>query len=33
LEIIIDYCVRQKLIPQKIAVDALFDDVTRALVP
>jgi 4,5-dihydroxyphthalate decarboxylase len=33
LEIIIDYCVRQKLIPQKVAVDALFDDVTRALAP
>src|SRR5207253_2295924 len=33
LEIIIDYCVRQKLLPQKIAVDALFDDVTRALAP
>jgi 4,5-dihydroxyphthalate decarboxylase len=33
LEIIIDYCVRQKLIPKKIPVDALFDDVTRALVP
>jgi 4,5-dihydroxyphthalate decarboxylase len=33
LEIIIDYCVRQSLIPKKIPVDALFDDVTRALVP
>src|SRR5438034_2483888 len=33
LEIIIDYCVRQKLLPQKVAVDALFDDVTRALAP
>ena len=33
LETIIDYCVRQKLLPQKIAVDALFDDVTRALAP
>jgi 4,5-dihydroxyphthalate decarboxylase len=33
LEIIIDHCVRQKLIPQKIAVDALFDDATRALAP
>jgi 4,5-dihydroxyphthalate decarboxylase len=33
LEIIIDYCVRQKLIPRKVAVDALFDDVTRALAP
>ena len=33
LEIIIDYCVRQGLIPKKIEVDALFDDVTRALTP
>jgi 4,5-dihydroxyphthalate decarboxylase len=33
LEIIIDYCVRQKLLPRKIAVDALFDDTTRALAP
>src|SRR5215470_15226331 len=33
LEIIIDYCVRQKLIPRKIAVDDLFNDVTRALAP
>ena len=33
LEIIIDYCVRQKLIPRKIAVEALFDETTRALVP
>jgi 4,5-dihydroxyphthalate decarboxylase len=33
LEIIIDYCVRQKLLPRKIAVDALFDDSTRALAP
>jgi len=33
LEIIIDFCVRQKLIPRKIAVDALFDDATRALAP
>jgi 4,5-dihydroxyphthalate decarboxylase len=33
LEIIIDYCVRQKLIPGKIAVDALFDDATRSLAP
>jgi 4,5-dihydroxyphthalate decarboxylase len=31
LEIIIDYCVRQELLPRKIAVDALFDDTTRAL--
>ena len=33
LETIIDYCVRQKLLPQKAAVDALFDDATRALAP
>ena len=33
LEIIIDYCVRQKLIPRKITVDSLFDDVTRVLAP
>jgi 4,5-dihydroxyphthalate decarboxylase len=33
LEIIIDYCVRQGLIPKKIAVDELFDDVTRGLTP
>jgi 4,5-dihydroxyphthalate decarboxylase len=33
LEIIIDFCVRQKLLPRKIEVDALFDDTTRALAP
>ena len=33
LKIIIDFCVRQKLIPRKIAVDALFDDATRGLAP
>jgi 4,5-dihydroxyphthalate decarboxylase len=33
LEIIIDYAARQGLIPKKIAVDDLFDDVTRALAP
>jgi 4,5-dihydroxyphthalate decarboxylase len=33
LEIIIDYCVRQKLIPRKIAVDALFDETTRGFSP
>ena len=33
LEIIIDYCVRQKLLSRKVAVDALFDDTTRALAP
>ncbi|HTT48373.1 MAG TPA: hypothetical protein VMG39_10285 [Pseudolabrys sp.] len=31
LEIIIDYSVRQKLIPRAFAVDELFDDTTRAL--
>lgn len=32
LELIIAYSYRQKLIPEQIAVDALFDDVTGALV-
>ena len=31
LEIIIDFCHRQKLIERRIAVDELFDDATRAL--
>jgi 4,5-dihydroxyphthalate decarboxylase len=31
LNIIIDFCVRQKLIPRPISVDELFDDTTRAL--
>ena len=31
LEIIIDYSVRQKLIPRKFSVDELFDDSMRAL--
>jgi 4,5-dihydroxyphthalate decarboxylase len=31
LEIIIDYCFRQQLIPRRFAVDELFDDTTRAL--
>jgi 4,5-dihydroxyphthalate decarboxylase len=31
LEIIIDFCVRQKLIPRKMPVDELFDDTTRPL--
>jgi 4,5-dihydroxyphthalate decarboxylase len=31
LEIIIDYCFRQKLIPRRVAVDELFDDNTRIL--
>jgi 4,5-dihydroxyphthalate decarboxylase len=31
LEIIIDYAVRQKLIPRRFTVDELFDDTTRTL--
>ena len=31
LEIAIDYAYRQRLIPRRLAVDALFDDVTRSL--
>jgi 4,5-dihydroxyphthalate decarboxylase len=31
LELIIEYCVQQKLIPRAFTVDELFDDVTRAL--
>jgi 4,5-dihydroxyphthalate decarboxylase len=31
LDIIIDFCHRQKLIERRIAVDELFDDTTRAL--
>ena len=31
LEIIIDYSVRQKLIPRKFSVDELFDDSMQAL--
>jgi 4,5-dihydroxyphthalate decarboxylase len=31
LETIIDYSLRQKLIPRRLAVDELFDDTTRAL--
>jgi 4,5-dihydroxyphthalate decarboxylase len=31
LEIIIDYCFQQKLIPRRVTVDELFDDTTRAL--
>ena len=31
LQLIIDYCAQQKLIPRAYAVDELFDDVTRAL--
>jgi 4,5-dihydroxyphthalate decarboxylase len=33
LEIIVDFCYRQQLIPTRVSVDSLFDDVTRALVP
>ncbi len=31
LEIIIDFCYRQQLIPRRFSVDELFDDTTRAL--
>ena len=31
LEIIIDFCHQQKLIPRRMSVDELFDDTTRAL--
>jgi 4,5-dihydroxyphthalate decarboxylase len=31
LEIIIDYCVQQQLIPRRLRVEELFDDTTRAL--
>lgn len=31
LEIIIDFCRQQKLIPRRVSVDELFDDTTRAL--
>ena len=31
LEVIIDFCFRQQLIPRRFAVDELFDDNTRAL--
>jgi 4,5-dihydroxyphthalate decarboxylase len=31
LEIILDYCFQQKLIPRRVTVDELFDDTTRAL--
>jgi 4,5-dihydroxyphthalate decarboxylase len=33
LDVIIDYCARQGLIPRKLSVDELFDDTTRALAP
>ena len=32
LQLIIEYCTQQKLIPRAFAVDELFDDVTRALI-
>jgi 4,5-dihydroxyphthalate decarboxylase len=32
LERVIDYSVKQQMIPKKIAVDDLFDDLTRSLV-
>jgi 4,5-dihydroxyphthalate decarboxylase len=28
---IIEYCVQQKLIPRRLAVEELFDDTTRSL--
>jgi 4,5-dihydroxyphthalate decarboxylase len=31
LEVIIDYCYRQQLIPRRMSVDELFDDTTRRL--
>jgi 4,5-dihydroxyphthalate decarboxylase len=31
LEIAIEYCHQQRLIPRKVKVDELFDDVTRTL--
>jgi 4,5-dihydroxyphthalate decarboxylase len=33
LEVIIDFCHRQQLIPRRLSVDELFDDTTRALTP
>jgi 4,5-dihydroxyphthalate decarboxylase len=33
LEIIIDFCHQQKLIPRRMSVDELFDDTTRILAP
>ena len=33
LEVIIDFCYRQQLIPRRLSVDELFDDTTRALTP
>ena len=31
LELIIDYALRQKIIPRRFTVDELFDETTRAL--
>src|SRR5215469_10751668 len=33
LEIIIDFCASQQMLPRRLSVDELFDDTTRALVP
>ena len=33
LQMIIDYCVQQQLIPRRFEVEELFDDTTRALAP
>ena len=33
LEVIVDFCHRQQLIPRPLSVDELFDDTTRALTP
>ena len=33
LEVIIDFCADQQLLPRRLTVDELFDDTTRALVP
>ncbi|WP_276487545.1 MULTISPECIES: hypothetical protein [Bradyrhizobium] len=31
LELMIDYCVQQALVPRRVTVDELFDDTTRDL--
>jgi 4,5-dihydroxyphthalate decarboxylase len=33
LEVIVDFCQQQKLLPRRLSVDELFDDTTRALTP
>lgn len=33
LQAIVDFCVEQKMIPRRLEVDELFDDVTRSLMP